>query len=325
MDEAAYQARVDAFLAHATSVDHSSNPVGIAAHLIRAEREAAYEWDVDGVTVASLADVFTKVDEWQDTRDFDLMYLIWLLSLGRGDTPTTRLAPERARGHRGPAGRQPLPLRRPAAGRPGRQPVVLVREPPDHRAHDRAARRCPPARRHVHRHRAHRAPSTPSGPAPTSSPGSGAAGARLLRVALERLHAQEHHAAAHARRAERRPRGRRRRGRGARPVPAGHGRPQPRRLVHGAAGPHLQEGQDVLARRGHVEHGDVRLRRHRRRLPVPGRRRRHLPVRGHPLPAAAAGRRHRDRRPHQRGARAPRRVLRRQPAGHRGRRGPVRA
>src|SRR5262245_65639745 len=58
MDEATYQARIDAFLAHATSVDHSSNPVGTAAHLIRAAREPDYEWNVGGVSVESFADVF---------------------------------------------------------------------------------------------------------------------------------------------------------------------------------------------------------------------------------------------------------------------------
>src|SRR5690606_28541833 len=94
VDEAYYQSRIDAFLAHATAVDHSSNPVGIAAHLVRAAREPDYQWDVAAVTVDSLADVFAKIDAWEDTRDFDLMYLLWLLRLGRGDTPTTQLAPD---------------------------------------------------------------------------------------------------------------------------------------------------------------------------------------------------------------------------------------
>lgn len=93
MDEATYQARIDAFLAHATTVDHVDNPVGIATHLIRSAREPDYRWPIEGVTTDSLGDVFAKVDEWQDTRDFDLMYLIWLLELGRGETPTTQLAP----------------------------------------------------------------------------------------------------------------------------------------------------------------------------------------------------------------------------------------
>lgn len=93
MDEATYQQRIDRYLAYATSVDHADNPVGVAAHLLRARREPDYRWDVAGVTTESLAERFAKIDQWQDTRDFDLMYLIWLLALGEGDTETTRLDP----------------------------------------------------------------------------------------------------------------------------------------------------------------------------------------------------------------------------------------
>ena len=94
MDEATYQARVDEFLAFATSVDHSSNPSGINAHLGRAHREPDYVWNIEDVTVDSLAAVFDQIDEWEDTRDFQLMYLHWMLALGQGDTPMTQLSPD---------------------------------------------------------------------------------------------------------------------------------------------------------------------------------------------------------------------------------------
>ncbi len=94
MDEATYQARVDEFLAFATSVDHSSNPSGINAHLGRAHREPDYVWNIDDVTVESLGAVFEQIDAWEDTRDFQLMYLHWMLALGQGDTPMTQLSPE---------------------------------------------------------------------------------------------------------------------------------------------------------------------------------------------------------------------------------------
>lgn len=94
MDERIFQQRVDEYLKVATSVDQSTSPTGIAANLIRAAREPGYSWNVDAVTVATLEQVFTKIDEWQDTRDFDLMYLHWLLALGQGDTPATTLSPE---------------------------------------------------------------------------------------------------------------------------------------------------------------------------------------------------------------------------------------
>jgi len=94
MDEAVYQQRIDQYLAVATSVDHAQNPVGIAAHLVRARREPEYRWNVEDVTVESLGARFTKIDDWEDTRDFDLMYLYWLLELGTGDTASTRLGAE---------------------------------------------------------------------------------------------------------------------------------------------------------------------------------------------------------------------------------------
>ena len=94
MDEATYQARVDDYLAFATSVEHSSNPSGINAHLGRAHRDPDYGWDIDAVTVESLGAVFEQIDTWQDTRDFNLMYLHWMLVLGQGDTPMTQLSPE---------------------------------------------------------------------------------------------------------------------------------------------------------------------------------------------------------------------------------------
>ncbi|MGA7756408.1 MAG: hypothetical protein WCA57_01070 [Ilumatobacteraceae bacterium] len=94
MDEATYQARVDDYLAFATSVDHSSNPSGINAHLGRAHRDPDYVWDVNGVTVESLGAVFEQIDNWEDTRDFRFMDLHWMLVLGQGDTPMTQLSPD---------------------------------------------------------------------------------------------------------------------------------------------------------------------------------------------------------------------------------------
>ncbi|HSL73307.1 MAG TPA: hypothetical protein VK853_02530, partial [Ilumatobacteraceae bacterium] len=94
MDETVYQARVEEYLAFATSVDHSTNPAGINAHLGRAHRDPDYTWDLDAVTVESLAAVFEQIDTWQDTRDFRFMDLHWMLALGQGDTPMTQLSPD---------------------------------------------------------------------------------------------------------------------------------------------------------------------------------------------------------------------------------------
>ena len=42
----------------------------------------------------ALQAVWDQIDTWQDTRDFHLMYLHWLLALGQGDTADDALAPE---------------------------------------------------------------------------------------------------------------------------------------------------------------------------------------------------------------------------------------
>lgn len=94
MDEAIYQQRADAYLRFATAAPHVGSPVGVAGHLARASREPDYAWAIDDITVASFADTFAKIDEWRDTRDFDLMYLHWVLALGQGDTDSTRLSPD---------------------------------------------------------------------------------------------------------------------------------------------------------------------------------------------------------------------------------------
>lgn len=93
IDEDAFQARIDEYLAHATAGGEIGGTVGAAAHLIRSRRDPDYTWDAASVTVDTFADQFAKIDDWLDTRDFDLMYLYWLLELGSGDTDTTRLDP----------------------------------------------------------------------------------------------------------------------------------------------------------------------------------------------------------------------------------------
>ena len=94
MDEAIYQQRAAEYLQVATAAPHVGSPVGVAGHLARAAREPDYTWAIADITVESFADSFARIDEWQDTRDFVIMYLHWVLALGQGDTPTTQLAPD---------------------------------------------------------------------------------------------------------------------------------------------------------------------------------------------------------------------------------------
>lgn len=91
VDEDLWQQRVEEYLAFAGAEEHPDNPTGIAVHLIRARRDEAYTWGRDDVSVDSLADVFQMIDDWEDTRDFNLMYFHWLWALGQGDTDMTSL------------------------------------------------------------------------------------------------------------------------------------------------------------------------------------------------------------------------------------------
>ncbi len=84
IDETAFQTRAADYLRFATSELQPGNATNIAAHLIRAEREPGYVWDPSQITLGSLADTFQMLDDWKDTRDFQLMYLHWVLALGRG-------------------------------------------------------------------------------------------------------------------------------------------------------------------------------------------------------------------------------------------------
>lgn len=94
IDEDLWQERVEEYLAFAGAEEHPDNPTGIAVHLIRARRDEGYTWGRDDVGVDSLADVLQMIDDWEDTRDFNLMYLHWLWALGQGDTDMTSLSPE---------------------------------------------------------------------------------------------------------------------------------------------------------------------------------------------------------------------------------------
>ena len=93
IDEKVYQRRVADYLTYATTATNVSSPTGIALHLIAADRDRRYTWDIDRVTVDGLSGVWAKIDGWQDTRDFDLMYLHWVLAYGCGGTAMTTIDP----------------------------------------------------------------------------------------------------------------------------------------------------------------------------------------------------------------------------------------
>ncbi|MEM7141978.1 MAG: hypothetical protein AAF548_13205 [Actinomycetota bacterium] len=93
VDEAFFQARIDAYLAHAVPEPRPQSASGVAVQLAAARRDPDYTWDIDAVTVDGFADRWTQLDEWRDTRDFQFMYFNWVLAFGQGDTPMTQIDP----------------------------------------------------------------------------------------------------------------------------------------------------------------------------------------------------------------------------------------
>ena len=93
VDEAFFQGRVEDYLAFAAPQPRPASASGIAVQLAAARRDPGYTWDIEAVTVEGFADRWTQIDEWRDTRDFQFMYFNWVLALGQGDTPTTRIDP----------------------------------------------------------------------------------------------------------------------------------------------------------------------------------------------------------------------------------------
>lgn len=93
VDEGAYQDRIDEYLASAAADVDPSDLTSIVAALIAAHRDPDYEWDASSVTVATLQDRWDQIDEWQDTRDFAFNYMLWILALADGSTPTTTIDP----------------------------------------------------------------------------------------------------------------------------------------------------------------------------------------------------------------------------------------
>ncbi len=92
-DAAFYQQRVDSYLSYATESENPASPSGIGLHLTAAHRDPTYTLYISAVSVDSLKPVLTKIDEWRDTRDFDFMYLNWVLALGQGGTEMTTIDP----------------------------------------------------------------------------------------------------------------------------------------------------------------------------------------------------------------------------------------
>lgn len=94
VDEEVWQARIDEYLSGAAADPDPSNLSAIVAALIAAHRDPDYRWDPTTVTYDALEARWTQIDEWQDTRDFALNYMHWILALADGSSEMTTLDPE---------------------------------------------------------------------------------------------------------------------------------------------------------------------------------------------------------------------------------------
>ncbi len=87
IDEALFQGRVDEYLTLATQGLEPTNTANVIAHLTRAGRDPGFVWDPSLVGPA-----LAGLDPFEDTSDFDLMNLQWVLRLGHGVLPAATIA-----------------------------------------------------------------------------------------------------------------------------------------------------------------------------------------------------------------------------------------
>lgn len=76
VDEQDVTAAQNDFLEYATQHLDPTSPLSVLAHAERAKRDASFRWDAHAVTAQSFASSFAKLDGYEDTADFDLLYLM---------------------------------------------------------------------------------------------------------------------------------------------------------------------------------------------------------------------------------------------------------
>lgn len=70
------KARQDGYLAFATTALSPGSATNVIAHAERSRRDPAFSFDAAAVTPAAFAGSFSKIDNFVDTADFDLLYLM---------------------------------------------------------------------------------------------------------------------------------------------------------------------------------------------------------------------------------------------------------
>ncbi|RIL08135.1 MAG: hypothetical protein DCC71_00635 [Proteobacteria bacterium] len=93
LDEAEFAPRRQAFLEHATGALATGSPLSAIAHMERELRDPGYQAPEGAFGADAWDAIFTKISTFEDTSDFDVLYLINAL-LGYRDHPRAVVVPE---------------------------------------------------------------------------------------------------------------------------------------------------------------------------------------------------------------------------------------
>lgn len=87
-----FAGRQDGYLAFATEELDPTSIMNVLAHAERADRDPDFTWDADAVTPEAFAEPLEEITSWEDTSDFDALYLVNLLLGYRDQLPDDTVA-----------------------------------------------------------------------------------------------------------------------------------------------------------------------------------------------------------------------------------------
>ena len=224
-----------------------------------------------GITLADYANSFQRMDNFVDTADFDLTYMMNLWYGYRDVLPAdVRTAME------APYAVVQVLVHRSAADGHDRPALLLVREPPPAVPRRRVPRRAGIPERRLQQRRQHRRMAQGAGARVHRRVAHREGPLRFHRVALRRLLPEDRRRAPDDRRVGRRPGVVTTRVDGARPPLLRHRAQHPARQLRCDARPLVHEGQERRDRSRHVQHVEAPVRRHAPPVHIGRRSRRHV-------------------------------------------------
>jgi hypothetical protein len=85
--DAAWESRQLEYLEHATQTFEPGNPLNVLAHFERAQRDANFKFDGSQIPLDAFDPIFSDIDGFEDTTDFDVLYLMNLWAAYGGRVP----------------------------------------------------------------------------------------------------------------------------------------------------------------------------------------------------------------------------------------------